>query len=77
MLPNNDIVYNTYTGKNGVMEGAQKDTLFVDSSTISPAVAQKMSKKAEDEGFCFIDAPVSGGNWYHSMFNLKLILIVF
>lgn len=61
MLPNNDIVADTYNGKNGVFSGAKKGALFVDSSTISPLVAQNVGSSAQEKGFNFIDAPVSGG----------------
>lgn len=61
MLPNNDIVREAYNGKDGVFSGAKKGTLLVDSSTISPDVAQSIGTVANGKGFQFIDAPVSGG----------------
>lgn len=40
MLPNNDIVNDTY--EKMVKNGAKSDTMFIDSSTIDPAVAKKV-----------------------------------
>lgn len=42
MLPNNDIVYDTY--EKMVKNGANSKTTFIDSSTIDPNVAKKVDK---------------------------------
>ena len=42
----------------------QKGSLLIDSSTIDPAVAQDMAKRASDAGAVYMDAPVSGGEWF-------------
>jgi len=59
MLPNNDIVYNTFEEllKNDV----NKNAVFIDSSTIDPNVVKSIQKKVKSKGARFIDAPVSGG----------------
>lgn len=41
MLPNNDIVSNTY--ENLIKAGLGKDTIYIDSSTIDPNVAKAVS----------------------------------
>lgn len=40
MLPNNDIVHNTY--EKMVKNGIKSNTMFIDSSTIDPNVAKKV-----------------------------------
>lgn len=40
MLPNNDIVFDTYDKM--VKNGAKSSTMFIDSSTIDPNVAKKV-----------------------------------
>ena len=42
----------------------QRGSLLIDSSTIDPAVAQDMAKRASDAGAVYMDAPVSGGEWF-------------
>lgn len=42
MLPNNDIVYDTY--EKMVEKGVKPGTMFIDSSTIDPNVAKKVSE---------------------------------
>lgn len=59
MLPNNDIVSDSYDEmtKNGV----NKNTIFIDSSTIDPNLVKQLQKMISSKGASFIDAPVSGG----------------
>ncbi|HVT13468.1 MAG TPA: NAD(P)-dependent oxidoreductase [Fimbriimonadaceae bacterium] len=41
---------------------ARPGTLFVDHSTIAPAVATKLHGVLREEGFRFVDAPITGGS---------------
>lgn len=59
MLPNNDIVANTYDTI--IAGGVNSKTFFIDSSTIDPNVAKAVQKKVKAAGATFVDAPVSGG----------------
>lgn len=59
MLPNNDIVANTYDQI--LAGGINTSTFFVDSSTIDPNVAKAVQQKIKAAGATFVDAPVSGG----------------
>lgn len=58
MLPNAKIVQNVWSE---VYNYANKDTLIVDSSTISPLDAKSLAQQAQEKGFTCADAPVSGG----------------
>uniref|UniRef100_A0A182RMI7 3-hydroxyisobutyrate dehydrogenase n=1 Tax=Anopheles funestus TaxID=62324 RepID=A0A182RMI7_ANOFN len=60
MLPNNDIVADTYDTIIGG-GGIKNQTVFIDSSTIDPNVAKAVQKKVKAAGATFVDAPVSGG----------------
>ena len=61
MLPNSPDVELVALGKNGIIEGARAGLLFVDMSTISPIVSQKVGKELGAKGVRMLDAPVSGG----------------
>ncbi len=61
MLPNSPDVEVVALGKDGIIEGARPGLLFVDMSTISPIVSQKIGKTLEAKGVKMLDAPVSGG----------------
>ena len=61
MLPNSPDVELVALGKSGIVEGARSGLIFVDMSTISPIVSQKVGKALEPRGVRILDAPVSGG----------------
>lgn len=61
MLPNSPDVEQVALGKDGIVEGARRGLIFVDMSTISPIVSQKVGKALEPKGVQMLDAPVSGG----------------
>ncbi len=52
----NDVLF----GKNGVVEGAHKDLIAVDMSTIGPTAAKDIAHKLQEKGISFLDAPVTG-----------------
>jgi 2-hydroxy-3-oxopropionate reductase len=61
MLPNSPEVEEVALGSNGILEGARRGLIFLDMSTISPIVSQKVGKALEAKGVSMLDAPVSGG----------------
>ena len=40
---------------------SKKGSIFIDNSTVSAEVSRELNKKANDKGFGFLDAPISGG----------------
>jgi 2-hydroxy-3-oxopropionate reductase len=61
MLPNSPDVDLVALGPNGIVEGARKGLLYLDMSTISPLVSQKVGQVLAAKGVRMLDAPVSGG----------------
>src|SRR5260370_8613307 len=61
MLPNSPQVEEVVTGPNGLLEGARKDLIIIDMSTIAPSVSRKLAQEASTRGIHLLDAPVSGG----------------
>lgn len=49
-------------GKDGAVQAAEKNALFVDMSTIAPETARKVGRELESNGVAFLDAPVTGGD---------------
>ena len=60
MLPNGSSVEKIFLDDN-LLEGINKQTLIIESSTISPEISKKVSKVAKNYGISMLDAPVSGG----------------
>lgn len=61
MLPNSPDVELVALGKDGIAEGVRRGLTFIDMSTISPIVSQRVGKTLEAKGVRMLDAPVSGG----------------
>jgi 3-hydroxyisobutyrate dehydrogenase len=58
---NDDDLRAVVLGADGALAGMATDTIFVDNTTASAAVARELAAAAAAQGKHFIDAPVSGG----------------
>ena len=58
---NDDDLREVATGENGLFNTAKAGSIFIDNSTVSAEVSRELNKKANDKGFSFLDAPISGG----------------
>lgn len=47
-------------GPQGAFAGARPGTLFIDSSTVTPAASRRMAELAREKGCEYLDAPVTG-----------------
>lgn len=61
MLPNSPDVERVALGPEGIIHGAPPGLIYVDMSTISPLVSQKVGAALAARGVRMLDAPVSGG----------------
>ncbi len=61
MLPSSPDVELVALGKDGIIEGVRRGLVYVDMSTISPIVSQKVGRALDAKGVPMLDAPVSGG----------------
>ncbi len=61
MLPNSPDVEQVTLGRDGIIEGARSGLVFVDMSTISPIVSQRIGGALSAKSVKMLDAPVSGG----------------
>jgi 3-hydroxyisobutyrate dehydrogenase len=60
-LPDAPEVEEVVVGPNGLLAGARRGLVIIDTSTIDPQVAQAAAAQAAEQGCYFIDAPMSGG----------------
>ena len=58
---NDDDLRQVTLGDDGAFHGMGQGTIFVDHTTASAEVARELYAAAQEKGFAFIDAPVSGG----------------
>ncbi|MEW6287118.1 MAG: NAD(P)-binding domain-containing protein [Chloroflexota bacterium] len=61
-LPDSPDVEQVVLGENGIIEGAHEGLIYVDNSTIKPAVARRIAERLAEKGVLALDAPVSGGD---------------
>jgi len=47
----------------GAMQSLKRGSIYVDSSTVSPALARKVAAACAERGARYLDAPVTGGDW--------------
>jgi len=60
-LPTPEAVEAVALGVDGVLEGARKGSILIDTSTISPSLIKKVAAEAREKGMDVLEAPVSGG----------------
>lgn len=61
MVPDSPDVELVALGQQGIMEGAHKGLIYIDMSTIAPAISKKVANELMGKGVRCLDAPVSGG----------------
>ena len=60
-LPDTPDVEKVIMGENGILSAAHQGLIWVDNSTIKPAMARLLSQCLLEKGVLSLDAPVSGG----------------
>ncbi|MGC6531152.1 MAG: NAD(P)-dependent oxidoreductase [Candidatus Puniceispirillaceae bacterium] len=58
---NDDDIKSVTIGDHGAFQSMKAGSVFIDNTTASADVARHLSDHARDNGFGFLDAPVSGG----------------
>jgi 2-hydroxy-3-oxopropionate reductase len=61
-LPDTPDVQQVVLDEGGIIEGAHDGLIYVDNSTIKPAVARSIAEALAKKGVRALDAPVSGGD---------------
>ena len=60
-LPTPEALEDVVLGADGVLEGARKGGILIDTSTVSPSTIKKIWTEAKERGLMVLEAPVSGG----------------
>ena len=59
-IPDNPALEDVALGDNGVLAGAGEGTIYMDMSTVSPTLSDKVGEAARTKGIAYLRAPVSG-----------------
>jgi 3-hydroxyisobutyrate dehydrogenase-like beta-hydroxyacid dehydrogenase len=49
--------------RSGALAALRPGSIYIDSSTVSPALARKIAAACKERHIAFLDAPVTGGTW--------------
>lgn len=60
MIPDDRALENVTVGPKGVFKGIGPDATYIDMSTVSPIVSDRVSEGAKEKGIPYLRAPVSG-----------------
>jgi 3-hydroxyisobutyrate dehydrogenase-like beta-hydroxyacid dehydrogenase len=60
MLSEDEVLKETVSGKNGILEKLPKNSLHISMSTVSPETSKLLAKQHQDAGSRFLVAPVFG-----------------
>ena len=64
-----------HEGQNdGALDGLKSGSIYIDSSTVSPSLAKRISVACKERGVRFLDAPVTGGDWGAREGNLVFMI---
>jgi 3-hydroxyisobutyrate dehydrogenase-like beta-hydroxyacid dehydrogenase len=64
-----------HEGQNdGALGGLKSGSIYIDSSTVSPSLAKRISAACKERGVRFLDAPVTGGDWGAREGNLVFMI---
>lgn len=60
--------------RNGALAALKPGSIYIDSSTVSPALAKRIAEACRKGGVRFLDAPVTGGDWGAREGNLVFMI---
>lgn len=60
--------------QDGALGGLKAGSIYIDSSTVSPALAKQIAGACRERGVRFLDAPVTGGDWGAREGNLVFMI---
>jgi len=60
IVTNSDAVRDVALGKNGIIAGLSKDSLYLDMSTIAPDASRAIANEFKASGLTMLDGPLSG-----------------
>jgi 2-hydroxy-3-oxopropionate reductase len=58
----------------GALAGLKTGSIYIESSTVSPALEKKIAAACKERGVRFLDAPVTGGDWGAREGNLVFMI---
>ena len=73
MIPDDAALEEISTGSQGIFQSSKQELIYIDMSTVSPAVSADIGRLAEEKGIGYLRAPVSGST--ESAVNAALTIL--
>ena len=74
MVTNTSALHEVFEGPDGILAGLDKNKIYIDMSTVSPAASRHLSSKVAAKGASMLDSPVSGSVITLEQGNLSLMV---
>jgi 3-hydroxyisobutyrate dehydrogenase-like beta-hydroxyacid dehydrogenase len=58
-----EVLWGASKRNDGALDALKPGSLYIDCSTVSPALVHKIAAACEPDGIRFLDAPMTGGDW--------------
>jgi 3-hydroxyisobutyrate dehydrogenase-like beta-hydroxyacid dehydrogenase len=68
------VLWGSNGDSHGALAGLKPGSVYIDSSTVSPALEKKVAAACRERGVRFLDAPVTGGDWGAREGNLVFMI---
>ena len=73
-LPNWDVIREVVEGKGGILEGAKRGQIIIDTSTVPPWETKAMAERLAKRGIDWMDAPISGSSAQAKVGNMVFMV---
>jgi len=69
-----EVLWGQQGNNDGAMAGLRPGSIYIDSSTVAPALTRRVAAVCAEHGVRYLDAPVTGGDWGAREGNLVFMI---
>jgi 3-hydroxyisobutyrate dehydrogenase len=69
-----EVLWGHQGNNDGAMAGLRPGSIYIDSSTVAPALTRRVAAACAEHGVRYLDAPVTGGDWGAREGNLVFMI---
>lgn len=69
-----EVLWGHQGNNDGAMAGLRPGSVYIDSSTVAPALTRRVAAACAEHGVRYLDAPVTGGDWGAREGNLVFMI---
>jgi 3-hydroxyisobutyrate dehydrogenase-like beta-hydroxyacid dehydrogenase len=69
-----EVLWGHESSNDGALAGLRRGSIYIDSSTVAPALTRRVAAACAEHGVRYLDAPVTGGDWGAREGNLVFMI---